>query len=118
PARGVPRARRGCRARDGVGLARTVAEVSRRVSVVLETNVPGAVLFRRGKVRDVYEIGTDRLVIVASDRLSAFDVVLPTPILDKCRVLTQLSNFWVDRTAHLIPNPVLETAGARLPSAF
>lgn len=88
------------------------------MSVVLETNVPGAVLFRRGKVRDVYEVGSDRLVIVASDRLSAFDVVLPTPIPDKGRVLTQLSNLWFERTAHIVPNHIVETDGSRLPMAF
>jgi phosphoribosylaminoimidazole-succinocarboxamide synthase len=88
------------------------------MSTVLETNVPGAVLFRRGKVRDVYEVGEDRLVIVASDRLSAFDVVLPTPIPDKGRVLTQLSSFWFARTSHIVPNHLVETDGARLPSAF
>ena len=87
-------------------------------STVLETNVPGAVLFRRGKVRDVYEVGADRLVIVASDRLSAYDVVLPTPIPDKGRILTQLSNFWFERTAHIVPHHLIETDGARLPAAF
>ena len=59
--------------------------------------ISGATLFRHGKVREVYEAGPDQpaqLVLVASDRLSAFDVVLPTPIPDKGRVLTQLSNFW------------------------
>ena len=61
--------------------------------------IPGATLFRHGKVREVYEAGPGRLVMVASDRLSAFDVVLPTPIPDKGRVLTQLSNFWFGRTA-------------------
>ena len=88
------------------------------MSVVLETNVPGAVLFRRGKVRDVYEVGDDRLVIVASDRLSAFDVVLPTPIPDKGRVLTAVSNFWFERTGHIVPNHLLETEGGRLPASF
>ena len=88
------------------------------MSLVVETNVPGAVLFRRGKVRDVYEADGDRLLIVASDRVSAFDVVLPTPIPDKGRVLTQLSNFWFERTAHIVPNHIVETAGARLPPPF
>jgi len=53
------------------------------------SDIEGAVLFRHGKVRDVYEAGPDRLVLVASDRLSAFDVVLPTPIPDKGKVLDQ-----------------------------
>jgi len=59
---------------------------------------------RAGKVRDLYAVGPDRLLLVASDRISAFDVVLPTPIPDKGRVLTGLSRFWFDRTAHLVAN--------------
>lgn len=58
---------------------------------------------RRGKVRDVFDLG-DRLLIVATDRLSAFDVVLPTPIPGKGRLLTAISDFWFDRTQHLVPN--------------
>ncbi|MFY9689993.1 MAG: phosphoribosylaminoimidazolesuccinocarboxamide synthase, partial [Candidatus Acidiferrales bacterium] len=59
-------------------------------AVISQTNFPGLKLHGRGKVRDIYDLG-DRLLIVATDRLSAFDVVLPTPIPDKGRVLTQLS---------------------------
>ncbi|HEV8230600.1 MAG TPA: phosphoribosylaminoimidazolesuccinocarboxamide synthase [Candidatus Limnocylindria bacterium] len=84
----------------------------------MQSEVPGATLFRRGKVRDVYEAGGDRLVIVASDRLSAFDVVLPTPIPDKGRVLTQLSTFWFERTERLIPNHVVSTDLADFPPVF
>jgi len=80
--------------------------------------VPGAKLFRRGKVRDVYEAGDGTLVMVASDRLSAFDVVLPTPIPQKGRVLTQLSNFWFARTAQILPNHLVETEIARFPEPF
>jgi phosphoribosylaminoimidazole-succinocarboxamide synthase len=65
-----------------------------------------AELHARGKVRDIYEAGED-LLMVASDRISAFDVVLPTPITDKGRVLTGLSLFWFDRTGHIVPNHVL-----------
>ncbi len=65
-------------------------------------------LYRRGKVRDVYDLG-DRLLIVTTDRLSAFDWVLPTPIPDRGKVLTQLSAFWFSRTAHLVPNHLLTT---------
>ncbi len=61
----------------------------------------------RGKVRDVYEVDAHTLLIVATDRLSAFDHVLPTPIPDKGRVLTRLSAFWFARTAHLVPNHLL-----------
>ena len=82
------------------------------------SEIPGAVLFRHGKVRDVYEAGPDRLVLVASDRLSAFDVVLPTPIPDKGRVLPQLSNFWFGRTAAIVPNHLLETDLAKFPAPF
>ena len=60
----------------------------------------------RGKVRDIYDLG-DRLLIVATDRLSAFDVVMPTPIPDKGRVLTQLSLFWFNLLRDVIPNHVL-----------
>jgi phosphoribosylaminoimidazole-succinocarboxamide synthase len=74
--------------------------------VVLETNFPGLVLRGRGKVRDIYDLG-DRLLIVATDRLSAFDVVLPTPIPDKGRVLTQLSLFWFKRLWDVVPNHVV-----------
>lgn len=61
-------------------------------------------LINRGKVRDIYEIDTSRLLIVTTDRLSAFDVVLPTPIPDKGRILTALSNMWFDRLSGIIPN--------------
>jgi phosphoribosylaminoimidazole-succinocarboxamide synthase len=72
---------------------------------------------RSGKVRDLFEVD-DRLLLVASDRLSAFDVVLPTPIPDKGRVLTGLSRFWFEQTADLIPNHLLETDPADLPAGF
>jgi phosphoribosylaminoimidazole-succinocarboxamide synthase len=77
-------------------------------SVVRETNFPGLVLRARGKVRDIYEVG-DRLLIVATDRLSAFDVILPTPIPDKGRVLTQLSLFWFEKLAAVVPNHVVNS---------
>jgi phosphoribosylaminoimidazole-succinocarboxamide synthase len=65
-------------------------------SVLRESSLPGIKLFSRGKVRDVYEVGDERLLIVATDRLSAFDVVMEQGIPDKGRVLTQLSCFWFD----------------------
>jgi len=74
--------------------------------VVWETNLEGARLRNRGKVRDLYDVG-DSLLIVATDRLSAFDVVLPTPIPDKGRVLTQLSMFWFNLLRDVIPNHVI-----------
>lgn len=61
-------------------------------------------LLNRGKVRDIYGAGDDHLLIVTSDRLSAFDVVLPTPIPGKGNVLTALSNFWFERTGHMVAN--------------
>ena len=64
---------------------------------------------RSGKVRDLYELDDDRLLLVASDRLSAFDVVLPTPIPDKGRVLTALSRYWFAQTAGIVPNHLLGT---------
>ena len=74
--------------------------------VVLQTDFPGLKLRGRGKVRDIYELG-DRLLIVATDRLSAFDVVLPTPIPDRGRVLTQLSMFWFEKMADIVRPQVL-----------
>ncbi len=68
----------------------------------------GVPLFRRGKVRDTYDLG-DRLLMIASDRLSAFDVVLPTPIPGKGIVLTQLSRFWFERSSHIIANHLITT---------
>ncbi|HEX5476999.1 MAG TPA: phosphoribosylaminoimidazolesuccinocarboxamide synthase [Burkholderiales bacterium] len=58
----------------------------------------------KGKVRDIYAVGDDKMLIVTSDRLSAFDVVLPDPIPDKGRVLTEMANFWFDRLGHIVPN--------------
>ncbi|MGA8013639.1 MAG: phosphoribosylaminoimidazolesuccinocarboxamide synthase, partial [Candidatus Acidiferrales bacterium] len=75
--------------------------------IVSQTEFPGLKLLGRGKVRDIYDLG-DRLLIVATDRLSAFDVVLPTPIPDKGRVLTQLSLFWFEKLADVVPHHVIE----------
>lgn len=71
---------------------------------------------RSGKVRDLYRVGDDRLLLVASDRLSAFDVVLPTPIPDKGRVLTGLSRFWFRETASIVPNHLLSTDPRDVPA--
>jgi phosphoribosylaminoimidazole-succinocarboxamide synthase len=70
--------------------------------------VPEAMHVASGKVREIYALGDERLLLVASDRISTFDVVLPTPIPDKGRVLTGLSAFWFARTRHLVPNHLLE----------
>ena len=73
---------------------------------------------RSGKVRDLYAVGDDRLLLVASDRLSAFDVVLPTPIPDKGRVLTGLSRFWFERTADLVENHLVGVAPEQIPGGL
>jgi phosphoribosylaminoimidazole-succinocarboxamide synthase len=78
--------------------------------------LPGVKLFSRGKVRDVYEIGDDKLLIIATDRLSAFDVVMQEPIPDKGRVLTQLSCFWFDLLRDLGPSHFLSAAAADYPA--
>jgi phosphoribosylaminoimidazole-succinocarboxamide synthase len=72
---------------------------------LLETNLPN--LYARGKVRDTYDVGSGRLLIVATDRISAFDVVLPQGVPDKGAVLTQLSAFWFEKTAGVMPNHFL-----------
>ncbi len=82
---------------------------------LLDTRLDGLSLVRRGKVRDVYAIG-DALVLVATDRISAFDYVLGSGIPDKGRVLTQLSAFWFARTGHIIPNHVITTRLAEYPA--
>ncbi len=76
--------------------------------VVRETSFAGITPVARGKVRDIYDLG-DRLLLVATDRLSAFDVILPTPIPDKGRVLTQLSAFWFELFKDVVPNHILST---------
>lgn len=73
-----------------------------------QSNLPGLELIHRGKVRDVYALDDKRLLMVATDRLSAFDVVMPTPIPGKGEMLTQISNFWFGKTAHLVPNHLLD----------
>jgi phosphoribosylaminoimidazole-succinocarboxamide synthase len=72
----------------------------------------------QGKVRDIYDVGDDRLLIVATDRISAFDVILPNPIPDKGRVLTALSHFWFDHLADLVPNHLLTAERRMFPAPF
>ena len=86
-------------------------------SLVLETALSGLSLVRRGKVRDVYAF-TDSLVIVATDRISAFDYVLGSGIPDKGRVLTQLSRFWFGRTQHIIENHLISADAATFPAGL
>ena len=71
---------------------------------LFDSNIKSLARIGRGKVRDIYAVDGDKMMIVVSDRLSAFDVVLPDPIPDKGRVLTQLANFWFAKLAHVVPN--------------
>ena len=79
---------------------------------------PGLRLFRRGKVRDTFELPDGTLLMVASDRISAFDVVLPTAIPGKGAVLTQMSRWWLAQTAGLMPNHLLDDPGAEVTDAL
>jgi phosphoribosylaminoimidazole-succinocarboxamide synthase len=86
------------------------------VATTLHTSELALPLLHRGKVRDVYELPANRLLMVASDRLSAFDVVLPDPIPSKGEMLCQISNFWFAKTAHLCPNHLTgESVASALP---
>jgi phosphoribosylaminoimidazole-succinocarboxamide synthase len=85
-------------------------------NAIYQTEFSGLKLFRRGKVRDVYDLG-EHLLIVATDRLSAFDVVMPQPIPEKGKVLNQISNFWFELTKSLIPNHLVATDVADFPAA-
>jgi phosphoribosylaminoimidazole-succinocarboxamide synthase len=71
---------------------------------VYESRIASLPLIARGKVRDIYAVGDQQMLIVTTDRLSAFDVILPDPIPDKGRVLTAVSSFWFERLAHIVPN--------------
>ncbi len=78
------------------------------MTVLYESHEADWKLLARGKVRDVYEYAPNEMLIVTSDRISAFDVILPTPIPDKGVVLTQISNFWFAETSHIVPNHVID----------
>jgi phosphoribosylaminoimidazole-succinocarboxamide synthase len=84
------------------------------VTALTQIEIPGLRVFRRGKVRDMYDLG-DTLLMVASDRISAFDVVMPDAVPDKGRILTQLSRFWFEITADVVPNHLLSTDVDDLP---
>src|SRR6266498_2487577 len=72
-----------------------------------QTSLPDLKLVKRGKVRDVYAVDDERLLIVATDRISAFDCILPTAIARKGEVLTSLSQFWFEKLAHIVPNHLI-----------
>jgi phosphoribosylaminoimidazole-succinocarboxamide synthase len=82
---------------------------------VFRTALSGMKLLHAGKVRDNYALDDQSMLIVTTDRLSAFDVILPDPVPDKGRVLTQISNFWFDRTSHIVPNHLTGRALTQLP---
>src|SRR5213595_1416550 len=88
------------------------------VAPVVETTLADLKLVRRGKVRDVYKVDSDRLLIVATDRISAFDSVSPTPIERKGEVLTALSRFWFAKLAHVVPHHLLTTNIDEMPDAI
>lgn len=73
-------------------------------SALFESTIASLPLLARGKVRDIYAVGDDKLLIVASDRISAFDVILDDPIPGKGKVLTRLTDFWLNKLAHVLPN--------------
>jgi len=85
------------------------------MNAITKTDLPGIKLHGRGKVRDIYDLG-EYFLIVATDRLSAFDVVLPTPIPNKGKVLTQMSAFWFDHFKQVVPNHVVSTDVASYPA--
>ena len=84
-------------------------------ATLLQTSLSDLPLLRRGKVRDVYSIDDDRLLIVATDRISAFDCVLPTPIERKGEVLTALSQFWFEKLGHVVANHLLTSDVEQMP---
>jgi len=85
------------------------------VAPVIETTFSDLKLVRRGKVRDVFAVDEDRLLIVATDRISAFDCILPTPIERKGEVLTALSRFWFAKLAHIVPHHLITTSIENMP---
>ena len=85
-----------------------VATLATPAPIVFETRINSLARLHRGKVRDVYAIDADSLLIITTDRLSAFDVVLPDPIPGKGQVLNRISNFWFARTGHIVPNHLLD----------
>src|SRR3989454_6317269 len=85
---------------------------------VVETSLANLKLVRRGKVRDVYAVDEQHLLIVATDRISAFDCILPTPIPRKGEVLTALSRCWFDKLSHVIPNHLVTTEVDEMPASI
>src|SRR6267142_5679522 len=94
------------------------AEGATRTPAADESALPGLVPWRRGKVRSVYEAGPDHLVIVASDRLSAYDSVLPTPIPGKGEILTRLTGFWLRTLGSAQPHHLVSDDPREFPQPF
>ncbi|MEP7213209.1 MAG: phosphoribosylaminoimidazolesuccinocarboxamide synthase [Acidobacteriota bacterium] len=88
------------------------------VQTVLESTVDGLPLIHRGKVRDVYQVSDEQLLLVATDRLSAFDCILPTPIEHKGRVLTALSAFWFEKLARIVDNHMITADFEKMPDVI
>src|SRR5438876_7499356 len=86
------------------------------MNTITQLDLPGVQKLKSGKVREVFDLG-DALLFVATDRLSAFDVVLPDPIPEKGRVLTSLSEFWFNKTRHIVENHFISSEPSRLPVA-
>lgn len=86
-------------------------------SALFETTLKSLPFLHRGKVRDIYAVDADKLLIVQTDRLSAFDVILPTAVPEKGKILTALSQFWFDRLAHIMPNHLTGIAPASVVAA-
>lgn len=87
-------------------------------TAAVPTPIPELNFLKRGKVRDVYEVDNDRLLIVATNRISAFDCVLPTPITRKGEVLTSLSKFWFEKLGHIVPNHLITIDQAEMPESI
>ena len=86
--------------------------------VITSTNLPGFKLHSQGKVRDIYEVDDDTLLLITTDRMSAFDVILGEPIPWKGVILNQITLFWMNRFAHLIPNHIIESDVDKYPAAL
>ncbi len=86
-------------------------------AAVLQVSIADLNLLKRGKVRDVYEVDEERLLIVATDRISAFDCILPTPIERKGEVLTSLSKFWFEKLAEVVPNHFITIDQGQMPES-
>src|SRR5215210_8023067 len=87
-----------------------------QAAALLQTSLADLKLVRRGKVRDVYAVDDDHLLIVATDRISAFDCILPTAIARKGEVLTSLSKFWFEKLAHVVSNHLVTTNVEEMPA--